>query len=169
MKTIKISFTILAIAVTMACANNQSDAPKSSTMPTKNIVGTWQIIASDFRLDSIAEPTGKWIYVTEKDKEALRNVGMNEDDANFTFLADGTGYVGNTKTEEMAFTYNKLPNDRYSIKASIDDGETNNTNEENIEEFYTDNKGQLIYHHTSKPMLMGKYVIQHTFELLKRK
>jgi hypothetical protein len=69
----------------------------------------------------------------------------------------------------MAFTYSTMPNGKYTIKANTDDNEPKNTNAENVEELYFDASNQFIYHHTGKPMLMGKYVIQHSFELLKRK
>jgi hypothetical protein len=99
MKKITITFASLAMLIASAGGNNASTAtPQSAANSSNKIVGTWQIVAYDFRLDSIAEPTGKWVYATEKDKEAVKQMGMDPEANNLNFNADGSGYIGPKNT-----------------------------------------------------------------------
>jgi hypothetical protein len=135
----------------------------------KSIVGTWTVVAFDFNLDGKTEPSGNWKYNTQKELDDAKKAGLDADNGNFTFKANGKGYIGKKDIEEMAFTYKKLANGKYVTKGLVDDNEPKNTNAENVELFYLDAKGQLIYYHSSKPLILGKYVIQNSFELYKRK
>jgi hypothetical protein len=95
----------------------------------------------------------------------MPKAGLDKDFANFTFKANGTGYLGTSQPKENTFKWKRIANE----KVIMDNGEVKNTTGENIEEFYVDVKGQLIFHHSEKQFIMGKNIIQNSFELYKRK
>ncbi len=173
MKKLKIVFSCITLIALIACGNNtvEKNSTKETTEIDKggNIVGTWTPIALDFRLDSITEPTGKWVYNTKEMIDAVKEAGISVDAGNFTFKANGKGYFGAKEEADNQFTYKKLGNGKYEIKGMIDDEDPKNTTATNIEKFYLDANGQMIKHSSSLPLLLGKHVIQNSFELYKKK
>jgi hypothetical protein len=174
-------YSALILLIIIACNNNTSSNNTNSKATNKNIselptnaassiVGSWTPIALDFNLDSIAEPSGKWIIQDVKEREAeIKAAGLTMDYGDFTFNANGTGFIGGAATKDNEFTYKQIANNRYEMKANEGDDEPKNTNAENVETFYLDAKGQLIFQHSEKQLIMGKNVIQNSFELYKRK
>jgi hypothetical protein len=166
MKTKAFIITAFAIIIIISYGNsaaNNTSQPASKTLD--KIIGTWIPIALDFSLQGKTEPSGKWVYNTKQNDEAIKKSGLDEDFANFTFKANGTGYLGASQTKENTFKWKKIANG----KVIIDNREVKNTVVERIEEFYLDAKGQLIFHHSEKQFIMGKSIIQNSFELYKRK
>ena len=160
----------------MACTNSAAEKNTNITVAASevetagSIVGSWTPMGFDFNLDGKTEPSGKWITQDDKKRaEDIKATGLPADVADFTFKANGKGYISAKDTKETEFAYTKMANGKYVTKGTVDDDEPKNTNAENIEEFYLDKEGRLIFHHTSKPKLMGKYVIQNSFELYKKK
>jgi hypothetical protein len=173
MKKITLILTTIASIAIVACssstANNNSinnnNNQTAEADRAASILGIWTPIALDFNLDGKTEPSGQWKYNTKEDEALVKQAGLEMDYGNFTFKANGIGYLGAKETVDNTFKWKKMANGRFTI----DDGEVKNTTAENIEEFYLDAKGQLIFHHTEKPKIMGKDVVQNSFELYKRK
>jgi hypothetical protein len=172
MKKITIVLCAFALVTIIACSNsnannNTSNKDNVDADATASIIGTWIPIALDFNLEGKTTPSGNWLYTSKQDSINIKEAGLTVEDGNFTFKANGTGYMGKQEPTDGdgAFKWKKLPGG----KACIDDGEVRNTNAENVEIFYIDAKGQLIHHTSVKQVLMGKATLQNSFELYKRK
>jgi hypothetical protein len=175
------TFSVCLVFAFSACSNDSSNNKSQNTASkdSKNtvianssasdLVGTWRPIGLDVNLDGKTEPSGKWEIQDPKVRaQEIKDAGLTEDYGDFTFRADGTGFVGGTVSNNNTFTYKKMANGRYEMKGDKEDNEPKNTNAENIEELYLDKTGQLIFHHTTKQTLLGKSVIQNSFELYKK-
>ncbi len=176
MKKTILTLTVLALITSIACNNSTTNDNNSTNTNASieaevanGIVGSWTPVGLDFNLEGKTEPSGKW--VTEDPKKRADNIkkaGLTADYADFTFKANGKGFLGGKETNDNLFTYKKLANGKYVFNTEAGE-EPKNTRADNIEQLYLDKKGQLIFHHSEKQFIMGKDVVQNTFELYKRK